>query len=133
MLYTDRSIIYPEEIRMQLYIAENIKTCRKRMGLTQKEVADILCVSPQSISKWERGETCPDITLLPALANLFKTSIDALIGMDKINDSEAGSAVFKSAHERLRSGDHLGAAEVLVRIEKEMTQTEINNYLRFPT
>jgi len=36
----------------------------------------------------ERADTYPDITLLPSLANLFKTSLDKLIGMDKINDSE---------------------------------------------
>ena len=63
-----------------IYIAENLRSLRKGMELTQEEIAEILCVSPQSVSKWERGDTFPDITLLPALANLFKTSIDALIG-----------------------------------------------------
>ena len=42
------------------------------MELTQEDIAEMLRVSPQSVSKWERGDTYPDITLLPALANLFK-------------------------------------------------------------
>jgi len=83
------------------------------MGFTQEEIAEKLCLSPQTVSKWERGDAYPDITLLPALANLFKTSVDALIGMDKINDAEARTAIFRAAQDCLKSGDHLGAAKVL--------------------
>ncbi|MEG6614138.1 helix-turn-helix transcriptional regulator [Pseudoclostridium thermosuccinogenes] len=107
-----------------LYIAENLKSYRKSKGLTQEEVAEMLCVSPQSVSKWERGDTYPDITLLPALANLFKTSIDALVGMDKINDTEARNAIFKTAHDYLKSGDHLKAAEVLEEALKTFPNDE---------
>jgi len=46
------------------------------MDMTQEDVSEILGVSPQSVSKWERGDTYPDITLLPSLANLYNTSID---------------------------------------------------------
>lgn len=73
----------------------------------------MLHVSPQSVSKWERGETYPDITLLPALANLYKTSIDALIGMDKINDAEAKTSAFAEAHAHMRNEDYSSAAEGL--------------------
>ncbi|GHU75118.1 hypothetical protein AGMMS49992_18420 [Clostridia bacterium] len=55
-----------------LYLAENIKALRKAKDLTQEEVADILGVTAQSVSKWERGETYPDIQLLPALANFYQ-------------------------------------------------------------
>lgn len=48
---------------------------------SQEEVADYLTITPQSVSKWERGESYPDITLLPALANIFETSIDLLVGI----------------------------------------------------
>jgi transcriptional regulator with XRE-family HTH domain len=69
-----------------LYITENLKSFRKRKELTQEDIAEALGVSPQSVSKWERSDTYPDITLLPSLANLFQTSVDALLGMDKINE-----------------------------------------------
>jgi len=95
-----------------LYIAENVKALRKANDMTQEDVAEVLGVSPQSVSKWERGDTYPDITLLPSLANLFKTSVDALIGMDKINETEARTAIFFEGQKRLREGDNDGAASI---------------------
>ena len=95
-----------------LYIAENIKSLRKSMDMTQEEVAEIIGVSPQSVSKWERGDTYPDITLLPSLANLFKTSVDALIGMDKINAAASRTTIYFEGQKRLREGDNAGAASV---------------------
>jgi transcriptional regulator with XRE-family HTH domain len=107
-----------------LYIAENLRMLRKSMGLTQEEIAEMLCVSPQSVSKWERGDTYPDIALLPALANLFKTSVDALIGMDKINDMQARTAIFETEHILLRKGDFLKAAAVLEEALKTFPNDE---------
>ena len=95
-----------------LYIAENIKALRKNLDMTQEEVAAIIGVSPQSVSKWERGDTYPDITLLPSLANLYKVSVDALIGMDKINAAQARTAIFIKGQKCLREGDNSGAATV---------------------
>ena len=71
--------------------------------LTQEDVANYLNITPQSVSKWERGETYPDITLLPALANIFETSIDLLIGMDTIRATEAKYNVHKHASEFMRN------------------------------
>ena len=51
---------------------------RRRSGLTQKEIADRLDVSIQAASKWENGISCPDILLLPRLADLFEVTIDDL-------------------------------------------------------
>lgn len=98
---------------MMLYIAENLKSFRKEKDMTQETVAEILNVSPQSVSKWERGDTFPDITLLPALANLYKTSVDALIGMDKINDTEMKTLTFTMAHEHMRNKNYCKAVDVL--------------------
>lgn len=69
---------------MKLLIGENIKRLRRERDLTQEEVANHLGISFQSISKWERGDGYPDITLLPSLANYFDISVDELIGMDEI-------------------------------------------------
>jgi len=69
---------------MNLLIGENIKRFRRERNLTQEEVAAHLGISFQSISKWERGDGYPDITMLPSLANYFDVSVDELIGMGKI-------------------------------------------------
>ena len=54
---------------------------RKELGFTQEYIAKALHLSAQAISKWERGETMPDILLLPALADLLQTSTDELLGI----------------------------------------------------
>jgi tetratricopeptide (TPR) repeat protein len=64
------------------------------------------------VSKWERGDTMPDIMLLPALANLYKVSIDALIGMDRINSRQTKSNIFNTGHSHLRIGDFNAAIDV---------------------
>ena len=64
-----------------MLLGENIKRLRRERNLTQEEMAGHLGISFQSISKWERGEGYPDITMLPALAHYFSTSIDELLGM----------------------------------------------------
>ena len=120
--FINRDNIFLEEF--MLYIAENLKALRKRKEWTQEEVAEAIGVSPQSVSKWERGDTYPDITLLPCLANLYKVSIDTIIGMDKINETEARLEIFKSGHELLRNGDGEAAAEVFTNALKTFPSDE---------
>jgi len=107
-----------------LYIAENLKALRKRREWTQEEMAEAVGVSPQSVSKWERGDSYPDITLLPALANLYKVSVDAIIGMDKINEAEARTKIFKRGHEYLRQKNGEAAAEVFADALKTFPNDE---------
>ena len=73
---------------MDLLIGENIRRLRRQRDLTQEEVAAHLGISSQSISKWERADGYPDITMLPSLANYFGVSVDELIGMDEIAKSQ---------------------------------------------
>lgn len=89
-----------------LYLPENLKKYRISKNLTQEELAGYLGITPQSISKWERGESYPDITLLPALANLFETSIDLLLGMDTIRAEATRYNIHKQAVAYQRSGDY---------------------------
>lgn len=56
-----------------------IQNCRKDLRLTQAEVAERLNVTPQSVSNWERGESLPDISLLPDLACMLRCSVDAIL------------------------------------------------------
>ena len=61
-------------------IHEQIAFLRKQKGLTQEEVAKALGVTNQAVSKWESGQCCPDIQLLPGLAKLFEVTVDELLG-----------------------------------------------------
>ena len=86
---------------IDLKISETIARHRKRLNLTQEELADRLGVSPQAVSNWERGGY-PDITMLPVLANQFGISIDELMGSDSIS-REAEFDVFRNKFGELRS------------------------------
>ncbi len=66
---------------MELLIAERVRENRKRLGLTQEELAGRLGVSPQTVSYWENGGY-PDITMLPVIANHFGITVDELMGND---------------------------------------------------
>ncbi len=60
---------------------------RKKQGLTQEELAVKLGVTNQSVSKWESAQCCPDISLIPKLADIFEISIDELFGREpSVND-----------------------------------------------
>ena len=61
-------------------IAENIKFYRKQMGLTQGELAKFLGGNKSLISNYENGHSCPDIETLARLADVFKISLDELVG-----------------------------------------------------
>lgn len=63
-------------------IARTIATKRKERGITQDELAKYMCVSRVSISKWETGQSYPDIQLLPKLASYFDISMDELMGYE---------------------------------------------------
>lgn len=71
---------------MTIYLSENIKKFRRDQNLTQENLADFLGVTFQSVSNWERGESYPDITMLPDIAAFFKISIDELMGANKAQD-----------------------------------------------
>ncbi len=73
---------------MIIYFGENLKRLRKEKELTQETLADFLGVTFQTISKWERCETYPDITMLPTVARFFGVSVDYLIGVDKMENMQ---------------------------------------------
>ena len=67
-------------IIMKLELGVRIRELRRRDGRTQEELAQALGVTPQAVSRWESGGSYPDMELMPAIANLFGVSIDALFG-----------------------------------------------------
>ena len=64
----------------QIYFGERIAAYRKDQGLTQEGLAQQLGVTNQAVSKWESDQCCPDIMLLPAMADVFGVSLDELFG-----------------------------------------------------
>lgn len=60
--------------------AQIITTLRKQRGITQEQVANFVGVTKAAVSKWEKGLSYPDISLLPKLATFFNLSIDELLG-----------------------------------------------------
>ncbi len=60
-------------------IGEFIHRCRKARDLTQAELGERLSVSSQSVSHWERGETLPDVAILPDLAVILRCTVDAIL------------------------------------------------------
>ncbi len=70
-----------------LKLNDTICFYRKKQGLTQEELAGKLGVTNQSVSKWESAQCCPDISLIPKLADIFDVSIDELFGREPfVND-----------------------------------------------
>jgi len=73
---------------MELKIGENLKRMRKERGNTQDELANHLGISVQAVSKWERGDGYPDITLLPYIASYYEVSVDDVLGCNSLRKQE---------------------------------------------
>ena len=73
-------------------LGQKLKELRTLKGLTQKELADKLHVSFQTVSKWENGENEPDIATLKELASMFNCSVDYLIGQDEPHNESSSSS-----------------------------------------
>ena len=68
---------------MEQTLGKRIVQNRKRLGLTQDQLAEKLGVTAQAVSKWENDQSCPDITMLPRLAEIFGITTDALLGREE--------------------------------------------------
>ena len=73
---------------IKIKIHEQIAFLRKQKGFTQEELAKALGVTNQAVSKWESAQCCPDIQLLPAIAEVFEVSVDELLGYTPASTAE---------------------------------------------
>lgn len=90
-------------------IGEKIRKYRKAAGLTQEQVAGYLGVSAPAVHKWEKGSSCPDISLLPALARLLHTDLNELLSFrEELTEWEVGEFARKLS-EKGMEGDVDGA------------------------
>ena len=98
---------------MSMNIGAVIKKLRQERGMVQEQVAEYLNVSTQAISRWETGSALPDITQVPALANLFGCSSDTLLGVDIAAARERIDAICKDSVSCILEKRHDEAEEML--------------------
>ncbi len=92
---------------------KRIKTLRRNKDMTQEQLAEMLSVSPQAVSRWETDSAMPDISLIPAICNLFDTSADYLLGIDIETKKEKIEEIYKNAQAYSSRGYHREARVIL--------------------
>lgn len=80
--------------KTKIQIGNNIAAFRRQLGLTQAELAEKINYSDKAVSKWERGDSVPDVMTLVQLAELFGVTVNDLVG------SGTGNAVVSKEPER---------------------------------
>ncbi len=119
-------------------MGEIIREMRRSKGLTQEALSQAAGVSIQAVSKWETGQSLPDIALLPTLADFFGTTVDALFGREAASSVQQESPAQEPASPfpddgQLRVVQYLGGrlmsaeectdgAEIRLRIEESQNQ-----------
>jgi len=111
-------------------VAQQISALRKSKGITQSELGERVGVSFQAVSKWERGETLPDIAVLPDLARVLETSIDnILLGGEKQIEYKGKISVsgMKAGLDCLKNmGEYLGKGNIIYRSAVKGINDEMN-------
>jgi len=97
----------------------NLKKLRENKNLLQKELAEILNVTSQTVSGWEIGRTQPEYQMLLKIANFFEVSVDYLLG----NDSENLKEIDTLKKLLLKSG--------FMENEEDLTNEELDRIIKF--
>ena len=109
---------------MKLSLGENIKLFRKAKDITQEQLAEMLNVSSQSVSRWELGICYPDMELLPMLAEIFEITVDKLLGVDNIAEKKKVDEYLN----RFQVAINQGKIDECISIAREGVAEYPNNY-----
>ena len=104
---------------MDISLSEQLKRLRKAKGNTQEELAAHIGITTQAVSKWERGEGYPDITLLPAIAAYYGASIDDLLGVGENEREKKLNAYREKDRELFRQGKSAERVALMREATKE--------------
>lgn len=85
-------------------LSEKLKSLRKEKDCSQEKLAKYLNVSFQAVSKWENGNACPDISLLPGIARFFGITVDELLQVEKIDEKQRYEEYSRKGEELFRNG-----------------------------
>ena len=103
---------------MKMTIGTNIKRLRTAKDITQEQLSVAMNVTCAAVSKWERGETYPDITLLQPLAYFFGVTIDELMGYDQEKIQAEIDEVIALYRKHWKS-DYKKAREIIVKAYRD--------------
>ncbi|MCL2286880.1 MAG: helix-turn-helix domain-containing protein [Firmicutes bacterium] len=96
---------------MQITISDNLKELRKKKNNTQEELAEFLTISIAAVSKWERGESYPDVELLPRIAVFYDTTVDDLLGVGGTRKQHKINEYMNKTLDFWKTGDSLACVE----------------------
>ena len=108
--------------------SENLKLIRKEHHLSQEELAELLDVSRQAVSKWEQGQGYPEVEKLLLLSTKLNVSLDALLSVEinrdagAKNENRSGLIVITSLHENVIATCYKVAASAKMRGGKDSPQ-----------
>ena len=128
-------------------LGKRIAALRREKELKQDELAEILNVSPQAVSKWENDLSCPDISLLPELARILGVTVDELLSgkspetepavkllseenRKDINDMMFRITVDSAEGDKVRVNLPMGLVQVGIEMGMEMPQVMGNDALK---
>lgn len=101
---------------------KNIRTLRKKHGLTQAELAQKLNVHQTAVSQWEKGRTAPDIEQIKELSNIFEVPLECIADVQTVQSSENKSTIHKKSGMKIPVLGNVAAGIPLEAI------TDIENY-----
>ncbi|MBQ2277893.1 MAG: helix-turn-helix transcriptional regulator, partial [Clostridia bacterium] len=95
-------------------IGESIRKMRRARDITQEDLAELLHITPQAVSRWETGAAAPDIGSLMGLARIFDCTTDELLGMNAVKKEDRIKEYMNRIHEASFPGEPDGEKVIAI-------------------
>ena len=99
-------------------LGKNISAYRKKAGITQERLAELMHVSVSAVSQWETGKTLPDISMIPILCHVLDVSADDLLGIDAQMREQEVQDILKEAKSQIFYSHYAKAEKLLLNALK---------------